>query len=213
MKWIRYIWILLTVYLVCSARTCTEDEDGAAKREEKYIMSVVDSVKHAFMSDSLSDQALRSFETTAIERLNDFTDYLKIVSDTTLELKFRQQAFEVAGKFFIPGEIEIQGWSKNYLQNGLNTYESLGSHLLSKGMNRWAEADQITVRKHFMRKNDSTYAGNLSFYQKWFSFSNPEKLENISGPCLMDIYLIRTIKAFGEQKPRVWDVYLGKIEQ
>jgi hypothetical protein len=30
---------------------------------------------------------------------------------------------------------------------------------------------------------------------------------------LIDIYIIRTIKPFGEQKLRVWDVYLGKIEQ
>jgi hypothetical protein len=212
MKWIRYIWILLTVYLICSARTCTEDEDAAAKREEHYIMSLADSVKHAFMSDSLSDQALRSFETTAVERLNDFADYLKIISDTTLELKFRQQAFEVAGKLFIPGEIEIQGWSKDYLPDGLNTFKLLGSHLLSKGMNRWAEPDQITVRKHFIRKNDSIYTGNLSFYKNWFSFSDPEQLENVSGPSLMDIYLIRTLKPFGEQKSRVWDVYIGKIE-
>jgi hypothetical protein len=212
MKWIRYIWILLTLYLICSARTCTEDEDVTARREEQYIMSLADSIKHAFMSDSLSDQALRSFETTAVEKLNDFADYLKINSDTTLELRFRKQASEIACKFFIPGDIEIQGWSKDYMQDGLNTIEFLSSYLLSKGMNRWAEPDQIIVSKHFMQKNDSTYTGILSFYQKWFSFSNPEQLEKVSGPCLMDIYIIRTLKPFGEQKLRVWDVYLGKIE-
>ncbi len=55
MKWTKYILILIMIYLVCSARTCNEDEAATAGREEQYIMTLKDSVKHVFMSDSLSE--------------------------------------------------------------------------------------------------------------------------------------------------------------
>ena len=75
MKWTRYILILIMIYLVCSARTCNEDEETTASKEEQYIMNLKDSVKHVFMSDSLTDQLLRAYEVTALEKLNDFADY------------------------------------------------------------------------------------------------------------------------------------------
>jgi len=212
MKYIKYIWILIILYLVCSARTCTENEDAAAKREEQYIKELKDSVKHVFMSDSLSAQSLRSFEITAIDRLNDFADYLKIVSDTSLELKFRQHAFEVAGNLFISGEIKIQKWSKNYLPDKYITPDVLKSQLLSKGMSYRAEPEQINVSAPFIRENDSTYAGRLSFYQKWIPVSELIQSGNINGPINIEIFLIRKLKPFGIQQLKVWDVYLGEIE-
>ena len=59
------------------------------KEEEQYIVNLKESVKHVFVSDSFSDQLLRAFEITAEEKLNDFADYMKIISDTTLNLRFR----------------------------------------------------------------------------------------------------------------------------
>jgi len=196
MKRIKYIWIIIILYLVCSARTCTENEDAAAKREEQYIKELKDSVKHVFMSDSLSAQSLRSFEITAIDRLNDFADYLKIVSDTSLELKFRQHAFEVAGNLLVNAKTGIETWNKNDL----------------KGANYWARPEQVIIRTPFVRENDTTYAGSLSFYQKWISFSDPQQTGNLSGPLIINIYLVRSLKSFGNQQLRVWDVYLGEIE-
>ena len=212
MKWIRYIWILIMIYLVCSARTCTEDEDAAAKREEQYILNLKDSVKHVFMSDSLPDQLLKAYEITAIEKLNDFADYMKIISDTTLDLRFRQHAAELVRDLFVSGEIDLQNWSKVYPEPGLYTLELLLSHCLSEGISCWIRPLQINVSNPFTRENDSTFTGALSFYQDRHLFREKEPSDKVSRKLTIDIYIIRKVKTFGDLQFRVWDVCLGDID-
>jgi hypothetical protein len=212
MKWISYIWILIIVYFICSARSCTEDEDSVAKREEQYIMNLTDSVKHVFMSDSLSDKSLRAFEITAIGKLNDFADYMKIISDTTLDLKFRQHAAELVRDLFVPGEIELKNWSKAYSVPGLSNLVLLLEHSLSEGISCWIQPSQINVINPFTQVNDSTVTGSLSFIQNCIPFNTTGQFEIVSGEVVIDIYIIKEIKSFGDKRLRVWEVYLGAIE-
>ncbi len=53
------------------------------------------------------NQLLRAYEVTAAQRFNDFADYLRIISDTTLDLKFRQHAAELVKGLFISDKIEL----------------------------------------------------------------------------------------------------------
>ncbi len=212
MKYIKYIWILIILYLVCSARTCTGDDEAAAKREEQNIMSLTDSVKHVFMSDSLTDQLLRAYEITAKEKLNSFADYMKIISDTTLDFRFRQHAGELVRDLFVPGEIELKNWSILYPEPNLNTLELLLAYSLTEGISYWIQPGKINVTNPFTRQNDSIFTGALSFYQNLFLFSNVDTSDMGSRELLIDVYIIRKVKAFGNEQLRVWEVYLGDID-
>ena len=212
MNRISYISIIVIIYLVCSARTCTEDEDATAKKEEQYIMNLKESVKHVFMSDSLSDQLLRAFEITAEEKLNDFADYMKIISDTTLDLRFRQQATELVRNLFVASDIELQSWSRVYHVTGLNTLELLLEHSISEGISCWIQPSQINVINPFTQVNDSTVTGGLSFIQNCIPFNATGQSELVPGEATIDIYIIKEIKSFGDKQLRVWEVYLGAIE-
>jgi len=212
MKWIWYILTLIIIYFICSARGCTDDEEFAAAREEQYIISIKETVKNVFMSDSLPDHLLKAYEKTAAEKLNDFAEYLKIVSDTSSDFKFRQHALEMAENSFIGGEIEFRDWNRDYPHAGLSKPGFSGSDLLAEGLSCWAKPEQINIRTPYSRTNDSTYTGSLSYYQKWISFSAPDQQVKLSGPVIIDIHLIRTLKPFGEQQLKVWDVHLGDIE-
>ena len=212
MKWTRYILILIMIYLVCSARTCNEDEETTASNEEKYIMNLKDSVKHVFMSDSLTDQLLRAYEVTALEKLNDFADYMRIFSDTTLDLKFRQHAAELVKGLFISDKIELYSRSKIYPEPDFNTLEFLLAYGLSEGISCWINPLQITVSNPFVRKNDSTFIGNLSFINKCVPLSRKDTSEIKSRELVIDIYLVKKLRSFGIDQIRVWDVYLGDIK-
>ena len=211
MKWIRYIWILISIYLICSARTCTEDEDTATKREEQHIINLRDSIKSVFISDTLSDQFLKSFEITAIQKLNDFADYLKIISDTSLEVQFRQQAAGLVRDLFVNDKIGLHDWGIIYPEHNPETLKYLIEHCLSDGIPFWIQPSQISIRNSFTRENDSTYLGSLSFYQNRIPFINPEQSEIVIGELVIDIYLIKSLKFIGDQQFKVWDVYLGDI--
>jgi hypothetical protein len=212
MKWIKYIWILIMIYLVCTARTCNEDEGAAASREEQYIMALKDSVKHVFMSDSLSDQLLRAFEISATEKLNDFADYMKIISDTTLDLRFRQKATELIRNLFIDSNIDSRGWSRVYNVIGFNTLEQLLERSLLEGNSFWTQISQIAVNNPYTCENDSAFIGNLSFNCRLIPYGINDTLETGTEKLMIDIYLLKKLKSYGDEQFRAWEVYLGEIK-
>jgi len=211
MKWVKYIWILLMIYIVCSARTCNENEEASEKQKEQYTINLLNSVKQVFTSDSLSDHLLRAYEITATEKLNDFADFMKIISDTTLDVRIRQHAAELVMDLFISDEIELSGWSKSYPEPGLNILNNLVSYSLSEGVSFWNRPMHINFIKPFASINDSTFTGILSFNYKSLSLSGQDTSEISSGRLIIDIYLMKKTKAFGIDRLPVWDVYLGNM--
>lgn len=199
------------IYIVCSARTCSESEEPTEKQKDQYTMNLMNSVKHVFTSDSLSDHLLRAYEITATEKLIDFSDYMKIISDTTLDLKFRQHAAELVRNLFISHEIELSGWSRSYPEPGLNNLEHLLSYSLSEGVLFWIKPIDISLIKPFTSINDSTFTGNLSFNYKSLSLNNQDTSVTPSGTLAIDIYLMKKTRSFGNDRFRVWEVYLGDM--
>ena len=188
-----------------------EDPETVAKREEEFVINLKDSVKNIFMSDSVPDLLLKAFEITAAEKLCDFADYLKIISDTTLDLRFRQQAVELVRDLFVSGDIELHSWSSVYPVTDLNTLELLLSHSLTEGMSCWVQPVQISVRTPFIRESGSPFTGTFSFYQNCISFNNHDTSKIVSERLLIDMFIIKRLKSFGMEQIRVWEVYLGNI--
>jgi len=213
MKWVKYIWILLMIYIVCSARTCNENEEATEKQKEQYTLNLMNSVKNVFTSDSLSDYFLGAYEMTAIEKLNDFADYMRIISDTALDLSIRKHAAKLVKELFFSDEIELSGWSKSYPEPGLNILNNLVSYSLSEGVSSWNQPMEINFIKPFTSINDSTFTGDLSFSFKSLSLSGQDTSEIVSGRLVIDIYLMKKTKTFGKDRLPVWDVYLGDMNE
>ena len=197
MKWTKYIWILILVYLVCSARTCNENEEATENQKDQYTINLINSVKNVFTSDSLSDYFLRAYEMTAIEKLNDFADYVKIISDTTLDLRIRKHTAELARGLFLNDEINLSGWSKSLSEPGLNIPDNLISYSLSEGVSFYIRPMKINLIKQFTNINDSTFTGDLSFNYKSFPLSGQDTSGIVSGELVIDIYLIKKLRYFG----------------
>jgi len=212
MRWTKYIWILIVIYIVCSARTCNENEEATENQKEQYTMNLMNSVRNVFTSDSLSDYFLRAYEMTAIEKLNDFADYMKIISDTTLDLRIRKHTAELARGLFLNDEIDLSGWSKSWPEPGLNIPDNLISYSLSDGVSFYNRPMEINLIKPFTSINDSTFTGDLSFNYKSFSLSGQDTSGIVSGELVIDIYLVKKLRYFGKDQIKVWDVYLGDIK-
>lgn len=203
--------ILIMVYLVCAARTCNEDEEAVARRQEQYAMNLKDSIKDVFMSDTINYQFIRAYEASAVQKLNDFADYLRIISDTTLDMKFRQHAAGLVKGLFITDKIEINYCGMTCPESDFNSLELLISQSLSENISCQVNPLQITVSKPFVYQNDSTYIGNLSFINSYIPSGSRDTSETESLSLVIDIYLVKKLRSFGEDRIRVWDVYLGDI--
>ncbi len=212
MKLISNLFLLALIWLICGARSCNENDNLREQRERELLSASKDSIKDAFELSSPSDQQLKTFENTAIQKLTDFADYMKIASDSSVDGTFRKQAAEMAGKLFISGGVNTRIWSSMYYENDISTLDKLIGTSLEKGMPYYNEPIGITVNKSLTIKNDSTYAGKLTFYLQSAHFdgfkapvSTPEKRK-------IDIYAIKKTKQFGKAQIKVWEVYLGNMD-
>jgi hypothetical protein len=211
MKRIGYIFLLSLIWIICGSRSCGDGESLKEQWEKKHLIASRDSIKQAFEIDIPNDQLLKAFEVKAIQKLSDFADYLKIASDSSLDATFRQQAALMAAKLFIPGEINTRKWGKIYDENDLTTLDKLLNESQKQGMHCWVQPIQIVTITPLTRENDSTFKGMLSFYQRCILFSKPGSSEIKSGKLLIDMYAVKRIKPFGNEKLCIWEVYLGDM--
>jgi hypothetical protein len=211
MKWIGNIFILTLIWIICGARSCNENDNLKEQREKDLLSSSKDSIKQVSEIDSPTDQNLKGYETTAVLKLQDFADYLKIVSDSSMDLTFRKQAAEMALKLFIPGEIDTRNLSKVYQGQDFNMLDKLLEEILKQGSSSWIQPDQINVIKPLTQENDSSFKGRLSFIYNCIPFGKPNSAQGKSGKLVIDFYALRKAKSFGKEQLRIWEVYLGNF--
>jgi len=213
MKWLSYILLLALIYIICSAKGCSDDQNMRELNEEKLIIALKDSVRSVFETDSIGDTFIRAYEETARRKFIDFTDYLKIVSDTSLVKEFRKQAAGMVSKMFISGDVKIGDLGFITSKSGIITLEQLLDICLSEGMIFWIEPFKISVRKPLTLLNDSTLAGSLSFYQRRIPFVDEISSDTIDKMFFIEIYALKKVKSFDKEQLRIWEVFLGDIEK
>jgi hypothetical protein len=206
-----HILILVIIWLFCSSRTCTEDRNLSAIDEVNALAAAKDSIRQTFEVDQPDEDLLRAYEKTARQKLSDFADFLKIVSDTSLNIKFREQAAEMVKRLFENGDADIRNWAKVYSETEISTLKELLSKSLSNGSAFWIQPEQIDVSEPLSATNDSTYRGKLSFYQKCIPFDFRKPTPQILQMKSINIHVIKKIKSFGDESLNVWEVYLGNF--
>jgi hypothetical protein len=211
MNRISSILILIMIWLACSSRTCTEDRNMNDKTDADALSASKDSIRKAFEVDRPGDDLIRAYEVAAKQKLSDFADYLKIVSDTSLNQKFREQAAEMVKRLFVNGDTDVRNWATVYSENNISTLNELLAKGLSKGFSLWIQPDMINLEAPLTARDDSTYTGRLSFYQRCLPFDIRKSASQLSKMASIEIYVIRKVKSFGNESLNVWEVYLGSM--
>jgi hypothetical protein len=210
MKKTLHFFMLITIYLICGARGCDNDH-SRPNADMDPISASRDSILKMIEFDIPDAENLKSHEQNAIQKLIDFTDYMKVITDTKIELQFRQQASDMARKLFVSNQIVIQNW--DYLnENSKNdTLNQFINNRLQEGTLYWIEPEAIKIEKSLSQKNDSSFRGQLSINKKRFPFGKQLLLEKFTDKNLVDFYLLRRGKTFGKENIKVWEVLLGDI--
>jgi hypothetical protein len=135
----RSLWlsVLIILYLLLCAKSCDQQEEFDAVREQKRADSVKDSILSVFGSDTVASSTLAAFEEEAKIKFADFFDYRDIISDTSAAPVFREQAREMAAALFISGNSAFKG--------------------------NMARPDSIWIKQPLNRVNDSIFTGELGF--------------------------------------------------
>jgi hypothetical protein len=181
----RTRWKILLLglsYLLLTAKSCDNGEEWARSREQAAVQSARDSISRFYRADSLDPSECKAFELSAMLKLRDLNDYLKIMGDSATAREFRKKAEGMALSLLYPGEkVPI----------------SL----------RMVRFDSIRVSQPLERKSDSLYSGELTFSRESQTRKEKEKQQISSA----GIKVVRQKQVFGSDTVTAWKVFLGEF--
>jgi len=207
--WLR-IPVLLLVYCLLTAKSCSNEEERRAAWEQERVVAVRDSLRAAFDSDSLAELSRRAYEGSAVQKLSDLSDYLNILSDTTLDPAFRQKTTDMAHGLFISDTVLLKSGAGEKIRERISPVAAFSGEIAA--MNSYI-FDSVRVVKRLTRVNDSTYAGQLSFLERGPDEPHGTLKSSRGLIWFIDIYAARRVTILGSDTLRTWKVLLGRISR
>lgn len=187
-KWI-FIGASLWVYLICSSRSCSEGDSSWDARQLAWIEASRDSVVSQFDKESLSELDLSLLEEAAIQKIRDWWDCMKMLSDTSLALPFREHALMYARSLFVSSE-EAEKMEKLVALRAKSVLDHPG------------------IGKNLTPVPDSLYSGALIC--RWSESGSALSTAVVSADTI-PFCVTRTLRIFGMDTFRLWNVFLGSL--
>lgn len=198
----------MLLYCLCTARSCSNGEEGKAARDEVRANAVRDSIRLVIAADSLPGTTRRAYEESAVQKLADLGDYLKFVSDITLDRIVRRKAAEMAVGLFIADSVVV----KFNAADKTGRQDFTVAKLLQDGFRPGIlNFDSARVIKPLTRIADSIYIGQLSCWEIGADREAGIQPDFSGNYQTIDFYAIRYTSILGSDTLRSWKVRLGNI--
>jgi hypothetical protein len=197
--WPMLFLALLFFFVACASthreRMLEEIADAPVAEMESEALEA------QFTAERLSAEELKAFESRAIQKLEDFSDYVNLLADPGLDSVFRQQAIRQALVLFVDEHTEVVMDSKR--ESIIDVLERFNDDQQQHSL---YEIQDIEIKDHLQPTPDRQYAGKLSF-QQHFSMENRLTVSRQA-----QVIVRKVLKRFGDQEEWVWEVLIADIE-
>jgi hypothetical protein len=174
------------------APTCQEEPYPAVRRVQR--LEELDAAGNDLRSEVLSARNLRAFESRAMEKLVDYTDYLSIVYDKGAEQVFRELARENISQLFVGGTAPP---APVLPQIQPARYHSLKFIV-----------DSVEIVKSLAKEPTETYRGTIRYTMQILGITASDTLQLDSSSREIEMVLQMGYKDFGDKSLLVWEVLL-----
>ncbi len=178
------------------------------RSSSQYPVSVFQQLENEFTSPRLSSKSIQAFELRGIQKIQDFTDYIALISDPNLNDNFRARSMQAALKLFVHDSIPI-----NVMDLETNLSQSISikvflEHLKQNKTNKinWTFTDPTTPL--------TAQPINLESYH-WKSMGQMTQefgQQKSSNQVTFNIALQKIEKKFGTRSKIIWEVFIGEVE-
>ena len=156
-----------------------------------------------FTAERLSEKHFEAFETRAIEKLHDFTDYLRIISDDRYNEEFKINAMAQARELFIEHSLitlpDIAESASLDVFLDQSYQDANQGYLIIEN-----PSIKVPLREATKNLYEGSVAFQLSLLVNGDTLTKTEERQ-------AQFYLMKTEKSFGAKKKKVWEVFLGNI--
>jgi hypothetical protein len=207
------VFCAILAYLLFCSKSCESPRQEDTGLQEIKLTKIRDSIKNEFESEYLSKKALRAFEVKAKEKIVDFSDYLNIYMDKSMDETLKSQSGKMILGLFISDSAQIEIRPLNRIHEKLMTIEAfLTSDSSFANDSIHFQFDSIEVEKPLHRIDESGYAGTLKFLQTVKVYSSPDSSSTDTAEKKAEMFVVKVKKPFGADTLQIWRVFLGNIQ-
>ncbi len=185
----RHLIILgaLLAFILFSAKSCDDDPGANRDAEEEALIGAMDSVINEFGTEYLDEESLFAFTQKAKQKLMDYSDYMNMANDTSLDSAFRNQALAMTIELFKKGSGPIESFA-----------------------GRVIKIDSIRLIEPLHLTGTVLYKGVLGFREGIKSLGG-DTTADVSSWKKVEFLATKSNKLFATDTLRIWQVYLGEI--
>lgn len=192
-KKLRYLLLSMAGVLTLASPTCEEGISPERRTEEK--LETLQSAREDLVTPVLTRKNLGAFESRAVEKLEDYADYLGMVSDSVLDDSFREQARENLFGLFLEGTAPESTSPTDFPGDGFAKLTFL--------------IDSVMVLHPLEIENGKDYRGRLQYRFHTLGIQAADTILLRSSIEEMEMVLQKRSKEFGEKRLQVWEVQLS----
>jgi len=206
------ISILLLIYVLFSAKSCSDSELEESRRQE-LVIATRDSIINKLDTEFLSDETLFMAQKSAEQKLLDLADFLNIYFQSDLDTTFKKQTAKMILDIFINENAEVMLGTNMRANQLLTVKQLLESDFGRDYIKSTFLFDSLSISEPLNRLNGKTYFGILNFNQSFIAYKSMDTLIIEPFNLKADFYLTKNKKYFGVDTLDIWEVSLGDIEK
>jgi len=191
-KKLSYLLLSMAGLLTLTSPTCEVEKSPERRTEEK--LETLQSAREDLITPVLTRKNLGAFESRAAEKLEDYADYLGMVSDSGLDNSFREQARENLFGLFLEGTALKSTHPEDIPGDGFAKLTFM--------------IDSVTVLNPLEKENGKNYRGRLQYRFHTLGIHAADTILLRSSIEEMGMVLQKRSKEFGEKRLQVWEVQL-----
>ena len=191
-KKLSFILLSAAGFLTLASPTCEEEISPERRIEER--LENLRSVNEDLVAPALTRRNLEAFESRAVEKLEDYADYLGMVSDSGLDFSFREQARENLFWLFLEGTAPESPHPTDIPGDGFAKLAFM--------------IDSVQVLDPLEKENGKNYRGRLRYHFHTLGIHAADTILLRSSQEEMGMVLQKRSKEFGDKRLQVWAVQL-----
>lgn len=205
------ISLLLVLYVLFSAKSCSDSELKESRHEE-MVIATRDSIINELDTEFLSEETLFLAQKTAEQKLLDLADFLNIYYQNDLDTAFKKQTARMILDIFINEDVEVMLGTNKRANQLLTVKQLLKSDYGRDFINSTFLFDSLNISEALYRLDEKTYFGRLNFNHSLIAYRSMDTLIIEPFNSKADFYLTKNEKYFGTDTLDIWEVRIGDIK-
>jgi len=203
--------LLFALLLISCGRAMRENEMAKMKSKADTIIVNNANMLDAFEADSLSPEQLTLFQQRGQQKLEDFINYIELISNKKYDRELRLAACQQALELFTDSSVEVKISIRDTTLKSQTIAAFLKEVYISDFDSVKIKTDLVAVAQPQLTGKPLIYSGPVKAKVNMQAYKKAQLVIDLNSTHTASTLICKTEKKFGNESKRVWTVSIGKI--